>query len=41
MEKVPTIGVTHRGWECFSGYDLLCIGSSTLNGLLIGVRLWF
>ena len=36
-----TIGVIQRGWELFGGYDVLCIGSTTLHGPLLGVRLWF
>ncbi|MCI0685264.1 MAG: hypothetical protein L0Y71_24465 [Gemmataceae bacterium] len=36
-----TLGVIHRGWEIFGGYDALAIGGTTLHGPLIGVRLWF
>lgn len=36
-----TLGVIHRGWEIFGGYDALTIGGTTLHGPLVGVRLWF
>jgi len=36
-----TIGVIHRGWEIFGGYDAMAIGGTTLHGPLIGLRLWF
>ncbi len=36
-----TLGVIHRGWEIFGGYDAMLIGGTTLHGPLVGVRLWF
>jgi hypothetical protein len=30
-----------RGWEVFTGYDFLRIGSVNLQGPLLGLRLWF
>lgn len=36
-----TVGVIHRGWEIFGGYDAMAIGGTTLHGPLIGLRLWF
>jgi len=36
-----TIGLMLQRWEIYTGYDALLIGSTTLHGPLVGVRLWF
>jgi hypothetical protein len=36
-----TIGAIWQGWEVFTGYDFLRIGSVNLHGPLAGVRWWF
>jgi hypothetical protein len=36
-----TLGVVHRGWELFGGYDVMTIEDTTLHGPLVGVRVWF
>jgi hypothetical protein len=36
-----TVGVTRRGWELFTGYDYLRIGSVAIHGPALGLRYWF
>ena len=36
-----TVGLIHRHWELFGGYDFLRIGNVDLQGPLAGLRLWF
>jgi hypothetical protein len=36
-----TVGLVHRHWELFGGYDFLRIGSVNLQGPMAGLRLWF
>jgi hypothetical protein len=36
-----TVGVIYHGWELFTGYDFLRIGTANLQGPMIGLRLWF
>ncbi len=36
-----TIGLVHRHWELFGGYDYFRIGSVDLQGPMAGLRLWF
>jgi hypothetical protein len=36
-----TVGVLYKGWEVFTGYDYRSIGSVSLDGVLVGLRLWF
>jgi hypothetical protein len=36
-----SIGAIFRGCEFYAGYDILRIGSTNLQGPLVGVRLWF
>ena len=36
-----TVGLVHRHWELFGGYDFLRIGSVDLQGPMAGLRLWF
>jgi hypothetical protein len=35
-----TVGLIHRHWELFGGYDYLRIGNADLQGPLAGLRLW-
>jgi hypothetical protein len=36
-----TVGLIHRHWEVFGGYDFYRIGSVDLQGPMAGLRLWF
>jgi hypothetical protein len=36
-----TAGVIFRGWEFFTGYDFMRIGSVNLQGPTLGLRFWF
>jgi hypothetical protein len=41
IEGHVSIGAVYRHFECFAGYDFLQIGSATLQGPFLGLRLWF
>jgi hypothetical protein len=36
-----TVGLIHRHWELFGGYDFYRIGAVDLQGPMAGLRLWF
>ena len=36
-----SIGYLFKRWEIFTGYDYLRIGSTALQGPILGLRLWF
>ena len=36
-----TAGLSFRGWEAYLGYDFLRIGSTNLQGPVIGLRYWY
>jgi hypothetical protein len=36
-----TVGLIHRHWELFGGYDFYRIGTVDLQGPMAGLRLWF
>jgi hypothetical protein len=36
-----SIGVLYKRWEIYTGYDYLRIGSTSLQGPILGLRLWF
>jgi hypothetical protein len=36
-----TLGVQLRRWEVYTGYEYLDVGSTQLNSLLGGVRMWY
>jgi len=36
-----TVGALWKNWEIFTGYDYRTIGSTDLQGPLVGLRLWF
>jgi hypothetical protein len=36
-----TLGIVHRHWELYGGYDFLRIGNVNLQGPMAGVPLWF
>jgi hypothetical protein len=36
-----SIGFLHKRWEIYTGYDYLRIGSTALQGPILGLRLWF
>jgi hypothetical protein len=36
-----TVGIICSGWEVYTGYDYLRIGSADLQGPMIGLRYWF
>jgi hypothetical protein len=36
-----TVGLVHKHWELFGGYDFLRIGTVNLQGPMAGLRLWF
>jgi hypothetical protein len=35
------MGLIHRHWELFGGYDFYRIGAVDLQGPMAGLRLWF